>query len=82
MWPLVYSMAPLVDSSQGRFFAILTCRLYYVAKGLSNGEVAARIGRTEGTVKVHLKNILQKLGANDRTEAITTALRCGFIRLD
>lgn len=55
--------------------------LTLVADGLSNGEVAARIGRTEGTVKVHLKNILQKLGANDRTEAVTTALRRGFIRL-
>jgi DNA-binding NarL/FixJ family response regulator len=56
--------------------------LSLVAKGLSNAEVAARIGRTEGTVKVHLKNILQKLGANDRTEAVTTALRRGFIRLE
>jgi DNA-binding NarL/FixJ family response regulator len=56
--------------------------LSLVAKGLSNGEIAARIGRTEGTVKVHLKNILQKLDANDRTEAVTTALRRGFIRLD
>jgi DNA-binding NarL/FixJ family response regulator len=56
--------------------------LSLVANGLSNGEVAARIGRTEGTVKVHLKNILQKLGANDRTEAVTTALRRGFIRLE
>ena len=56
--------------------------LSLVADGLSNGEVAGRIGRTEGTVKVHLKNILQKLGANDRTEAVTTALRRGFIRLD
>ena len=56
--------------------------LSLVAKGLSNAEVAERIGRTEGTVKVHLKNILQKLGANDRTEAVTTALRRGFIRLD
>jgi DNA-binding NarL/FixJ family response regulator len=55
--------------------------LSLVAKGLSNGEVAARIGRTEGTVKVHLKNILQKLEATDRTEAVTTALRRGFIRL-
>jgi DNA-binding NarL/FixJ family response regulator len=55
--------------------------LELVANGLSNGEVAGRIGRTEGTVKVHLKNILQKLGANDRTEAVTTALRRGFIRL-
>jgi DNA-binding NarL/FixJ family response regulator len=56
--------------------------LSLVANGLSNGEVAGRIGRTEGTVKVHLKNILQKLGANDRTEAVTTALRRGFIRLE
>ena len=56
--------------------------LSLVAKGLSNAEVAARIGRTEGTVKVHLKNILQKLDASDRTEAVTTALRRGFIRLD
>jgi DNA-binding NarL/FixJ family response regulator len=56
--------------------------LSLVANGLSNAEVAARIGRTEGTVKVHLKNILQKLDASDRTEAVTTALRRGFIRLD
>jgi DNA-binding NarL/FixJ family response regulator len=56
--------------------------LSLVANGLSNAEVAARIGRTEGTVKVHLKNILQKLDANDRTEAVTTALRRGFIRLE
>lgn len=56
--------------------------LRLVADGLSNAEVAARIGRTEGTVKVHLKNILQKLDVHDRTEAVTTALRRGFIRLD
>jgi two-component system, NarL family, response regulator len=56
--------------------------LSLVANGLSNAEVATRIGRTEGTVKVHLKNILQKLGAKDRTEAVTTALRRGFIRLE
>ncbi len=56
--------------------------LRLVADGLSNAEVATRIGRTEGTVKVHLKNILQKLDVHDRTEAVTTALRRGFIRLD
>jgi len=56
--------------------------LALVAKGLSNAQVAERIGRTEGTVKVHLKNILQKLEVDDRTEAVTTALRRGFIRLD
>jgi DNA-binding NarL/FixJ family response regulator len=56
--------------------------LRLVADGLSNAQVAERIGRTEGTVKVHLKNILQKLDVKDRTEAVTTALRRGFIRLD
>ena len=56
--------------------------LSLVAKGLSNAEVAERIGRAEGTVKVHLKNILQKLGVDDRTDAVTTAMRRGFIRLD
>jgi DNA-binding NarL/FixJ family response regulator len=56
--------------------------LRLVADGLSNAQVAERIGRTEGTVKVHLKNILQKLDVRDRTEAVTTALRRGFIRLD
>jgi DNA-binding NarL/FixJ family response regulator len=56
--------------------------LRLVADGLSNAEVAERIGRTEGTVKVHLKNILQKLDVKDRTEAVTTALRRGFIHLD
>ena len=56
--------------------------LQLVAKGLSNLEIAERIGRTEGTVKVHLKNILQKLNVDDRTAAVTTALQRGFIRLD
>jgi len=56
--------------------------LRFVATGLTNAQIAERIGRTEGTVKVHLKNILQKLDAQDRTEAVTTALRRGFIRLD
>ncbi len=56
--------------------------LRLVADGLSNAQVGQRIGRTEGTVKVHLKNILQKLDVKDRTEAVTTALRRGFIRLD
>jgi two-component system, NarL family, response regulator len=55
--------------------------LGFVADGLSNSEVALRIGRTEGTVKVHVKNILQKLDVHDRTDAVTTALRRGFIAL-
>jgi DNA-binding NarL/FixJ family response regulator len=55
--------------------------LGHVARGLSNGDVAAAIGRTEGTVKVHVRNILQKLDAHDRTAAVTIALQRGFIHL-
>jgi DNA-binding NarL/FixJ family response regulator len=47
--------------------------LRLVAKGLRNREIARVIGRTDGTVKVHLAHILEKLGVADRTEAVTLA---------
>jgi DNA-binding NarL/FixJ family response regulator len=56
--------------------------LRLVAKGLRNREVARVIGRTEGTVKAHLKNVHEKLGVEDRTEAVTVALQRGIIHLD
>ena len=56
--------------------------LRLVAKGLRNREVARVIGRTEGTVKAHLKHIHEKLGVEDRTEAVTVALQRGIIHLD
>jgi two-component system NarL family response regulator len=52
-----------------------------MSTGLTNAQIASRIGRTEETVKVHVKNILQKLDARDRTAAVTIAVRRGFIRL-
>lgn len=52
-----------------------------VARGLSNKEVATAIGRTDETVKIHLKNIFVKLGAGDRTEAVTMGLSRGLIHL-
>ena len=52
------------------------------AKGLRNRDIARAIGRTEETVKAHLKNIMTKLGAADRTEAVTVALQRGVIHLD
>ncbi|MEA2766593.1 MAG: hypothetical protein QOK07_2997 [Gemmatimonadaceae bacterium] len=52
-----------------------------MSTGLTNAQIAGRIGRTEETVKVHVKNILQKLDARDRTAAVTIAARRGFIRL-
>jgi DNA-binding NarL/FixJ family response regulator len=52
-----------------------------ISTGLTNAQIAGRIGRTEETVKVHVKNILRKLNAHDRTEAVTIAVRRGFMRL-
>jgi DNA-binding NarL/FixJ family response regulator len=56
--------------------------LQLVARGLSNKEVARAIGRTDETVKIHLKNIFTKLDVADRTEAVTVALTRGLIHLD
>ena len=56
--------------------------LHFVAKGLRNKEIARVIGRTEGTVKVHLKHLMSKLGVDDRTEAVTLGLQRGIIHLD
>ena len=52
-----------------------------MASGLTNAQIAERIGRAEETIKVHVKNILQKLDVRDRTEAVAVAARRGFIRL-
>lgn len=55
--------------------------LTLVAEGRSNKEVARAIGRTNETVKIHLKSIFAKLGVSRRTEAVTTALARGLIQL-
>jgi DNA-binding NarL/FixJ family response regulator len=55
--------------------------LQLVSEGKLNKEIAAALSLAEGTVKMHVRNILSKLGANDRTEAVTVALRRGIIRL-
>jgi len=56
--------------------------LALVAAGNSNKRIAGRLGITEGTVKGHLNSILGKLAADDRTEAVTRAVRRGILRLD
>ena len=55
--------------------------LALMAKGLSNREIAAAIGRSEGTAKVHVLHIFAKLGVDDRTRAVTVALTRGIIHL-
>jgi DNA-binding NarL/FixJ family response regulator len=52
-----------------------------VARGLGNKEVGDVLGTAPGTVKAHVQSILSKLGAKDRTHAVTIALRRGIIHL-
>jgi DNA-binding NarL/FixJ family response regulator len=53
--------------------------LSLVARGLGNKEVGDVLGTASGTVKAHMQSILSKLGAKDRTHAVTIALRRGII---
>jgi DNA-binding NarL/FixJ family response regulator len=55
--------------------------LVAIAAGKSNKTVARTLGIGEETVKMHVKAILAKLGANDRTHAVTLAIKRGFIQL-
>jgi DNA-binding NarL/FixJ family response regulator len=55
--------------------------LRLIADGNANKEVAGKLSLTEETVKGHVKNILAKLGVNDRTHAVTVGLRRGIINL-
>jgi DNA-binding NarL/FixJ family response regulator len=53
-----------------------------VARGLANKEIAGKLGTASGTVKMHIQNILAKLGASDRTHAVTIAIERGILHLD
>lgn len=55
--------------------------LRHVAAGNRNREIGERMFIAEETVKVHLKHIMSKLGANDRTHSVTIATRRGFLYL-
>jgi DNA-binding NarL/FixJ family response regulator len=55
--------------------------LELVASGKANKLIAWELSLSEDTVKAHLRNIFSKLDVNDRTEAVTTALRRGIISL-
>ena len=52
-----------------------------VAQGMRNKEIGVSLGITETTVQVHVKNILAKLKVQDRSGAITAAIRRGIIHI-
>jgi DNA-binding NarL/FixJ family response regulator len=55
--------------------------LSFVARGLANKEIAHKLGTANGTIKMHVQNILEKLGAADRTHAVTIAIERGILHL-
>jgi DNA-binding NarL/FixJ family response regulator len=56
--------------------------LWWAAEGMSNKAIAQTLSVSENTIKYHMKNIMQKLGAQNRTKAVTYALRAGLLDLD
>jgi DNA-binding NarL/FixJ family response regulator len=55
--------------------------LRHVAGGNRNRDIAEQLSISEETVKVHVKHIMEKLGASDRTAAVSIAVRRGIIQL-
>ena len=55
--------------------------LSQIAGGNRNRDIAEKLFITEETVKVHIKHIMEKLGANDRTQAVAIGVRRGIIEL-
>ncbi len=81
-----YVPAEIATRMQGRVLSQLSPRemevLTLVARGLSNKEIAAELGLVEGTVKIHVTNILSKLRVSDRTQAILAGVKQGLIQLE
>jgi DNA-binding NarL/FixJ family response regulator len=73
------------ENEQEPIFAPLTNReveiLDCIARGNSNKEIARNLSISDQTVKNHITSILKKLNANDRTQAVITALRHGWIKM-
>jgi DNA-binding NarL/FixJ family response regulator len=55
--------------------------LRLLAAGLTNTQMAARLGIAESTVKFHLAGVMAKLGAASRTEAVVKGARAGLVAL-
>ncbi|MEU4248003.1 response regulator transcription factor [Amycolatopsis sp. NPDC026612] len=74
--------APTAERDPSRL-AALTVRerevFTLIGQGLSNPEIAGRLGLSEGTVKTHVGRIFGKLGLRDRVQAVVLAYECGVV---
>jgi DNA-binding NarL/FixJ family response regulator len=68
---------PAMDTLSDREIEVLQL----MAKGVSNKDIADQLSITQSTVKTHITSIFQKLNVTTRTEAVTTALKKGIIKL-
>jgi DNA-binding NarL/FixJ family response regulator len=72
----------LAEHSAEEFLSAAEVRvLRLIAEGNSNKEIATLLSVTEDSIKGQVRNILSKLGANDRTHAVTIGLKRGIIEL-
>lgn len=81
---VIEKLSSLSTNTQPRSADALSVReaeiLRLVANGDSNSAIAAKISISENTVKYHLKHILQKLNARNRTEAVSAAIQAGILK--
>jgi len=73
------ALAPALEGAPLTARELAVLRL--VAEGLGNKEIAARLDISAHTVKFHVASVLAKLGAQSRTEAVSTGLRTGLLPL-
>ncbi len=82
----IYVPPEIATRMNGRVLSQLSPReievLRVLARGHSNKEIGVALGVVEGTVKIHVTNILSKLGVSDRTQAILVAVKRGIIQLE
>ena len=81
-----FRSATMNDLAPTSAFAPLTDReleiLKKVSDGMTNAEIGCALGISAQTVKNHVTSILRKLAVNDRTQAVVTALRRGWLSID